>query len=472
MSTNGSPNILLIIADDLGRDNVLITDRSPQREVFVMTDAGGPKILGALEYLTILLHNGLEFSQAWAQPACSPTRGSIYTGTWPWRNGVGSPANTPTLDSAAPGIEALPRLLSPAGYESGLFGKWHLGSTAGSLPPDHGWDRHIGTLGGVVGDYELWPKVDSDTGYVVVNNTTYVTRDTVEEAGAWIASVDPVTPWFATIAFHTPHSPFHEPPFGFTLPGGIVPTTIDDMFNAMAQNMDANIGRLLGSGAGPAMTSIDPAQLENTVIIFVGDNGSDVDVATEEEKTTIFEGGVRVPMVIADGHAVADTMAGVAPTPRFLDPGKLDRTSPRMVHVVDLYATIVEVSGTSAAMPTPLDSASLWRFPSRPGARRPVREFNFSQYYTNNVRRATIRDGDYKLNYEHPGQWSMYAYWDGEVPGLEDSTATDIFGSTLLDVQAGTSTRAADSLDALLDELVLGGNYALDDVGTAFPDPR
>jgi len=63
MSTSGKPNILLIIADDLGADSVIVTDRSPEAKMYVMTDAGGPKDLGELDYLSVLLRNGLYFEQ-------------------------------------------------------------------------------------------------------------------------------------------------------------------------------------------------------------------------------------------------------------------------------------------------------------------------------------------------------------------------------------------------------------------------
>lgn len=480
MSTSGKPNILLIIADDLGADVVLVTDRSPERKMYVMTDAGGPMILGELDILGILLRNGLWFEQAWAQPACSPTRGSIYTGTWPWRNGVGSPTGTPQLDPLL--VTTLPELLVPEGYECGLFGKWHLGEAVGYRPPDHGWDRHVGTLGGTVTDYYNWPKRDSDTGYAAVaNSLVYATRETVEEAGTWIAGLPVDTPWFATIAFHTPHDPFHTPPFGYLLPGGAAPVLDDTKFNAMAQNMNANIGRLLGTGAGAVMAPIDAIatdQLENTVIIFVGDNGSHSDIATEEPKTTIFEGGVRVPMIVADGQAVANELSGVTPVPRFLAAAKLNHSSPRLVHAVDLYETINEIAGATGARPNPMDSVSLWSFPSLAGSQPPTRQFNFSQYYETGAagaatdQRATIRNLDYKLNYVHPDQWSLYAYWAGEVPGLEDASAADIYPGALADVLAGVSNDAADNLDALLDELFLTGNYAVDDTGTAWNDPR
>ena len=477
MSTSGKPNVLLIIADDLGADSVIVTDRSPEAKMYVMTDAGGPRDLGELDFLSVLLRNGLYFEQAWAQPVCSPTRASIYSGTWPWRNGVGYPM-TPQLNPAI--VTALPVLLGPEGYQSGLFGKWHLGSNAGFRPPDHGWDMHVGTLGGVVLDYENWNKDSSATGYASATlTTTYATRDTVEEAGTWINGLAANVPWFATIAFHSPHDPFHEPPSGYQLPRGATPTTDDEMFNAMSQNFDANIGRLLGSGVGPAMDSIPQDQLENTVIIFIGDNGSPPTVAEEEPKTEIGEGGVRVPMIVADGASVAAEMAGATAPPAFLAQEKLNKRTKKLVHVVDLYEAIAEIAGVSpASLPAVRDSVSLWRFPSLAGNLPPTRQYNFSQFYRATILGATIRNNGYKLNCEvvpaGPTTWAFYEYFEGEIPGLEGAagTASDIFASALADVQAGVSNPAADNLNELLDELILSGNYQLDDAGTLWADPR
>lgn len=485
MSTTGKPNILLIIADDLGADTVLVTDRSPVRSMYVMTDAGGPRILGELPHLSTLLHSGLYFGQAWAQPVCSPTRASLYCGIWPWRNGVGYPT-APELDPAL--VTSLPDLLVGEGYESGLFGKWHLGDTTPYLPaPDHGWNLHVGTLAGVItaptgsgNDYMNWDKYTSADGYAppATPTATYATQDTVNEAGAWIGGLLSTTPWFATIAFHTPHSPFHTPPAGFQLPAGAAPVTDDDEFNAMAQNMDYNIGRLLGSGAGPAIDSIAQDQLENTVIIFLGDNGSPPDTALEEPKATIYEGGVRVPMIVADGTVVGAELAGTTATPRFLHANKLNRTSPRLVHAVDLYETITEVAGVTAALPSPMDSVSLWRFASRPGPRPRTRDFNFSQYFRGNEQAVTIRNESHKLNCVRTDSggvvtwaWSLYAYWRSEVPGLEDGSATDVYATALSDLTAGISNDDSDNLQALINELTLTGNYSIDDTGTAWVWP-
>lgn len=76
MSTTGNPNILLIIAGDLGRDVVNITDTGVNRRMQVITNDGTSDIEGELPNVSLFLRNGLYFGQAWAQPACSPTRAS------------------------------------------------------------------------------------------------------------------------------------------------------------------------------------------------------------------------------------------------------------------------------------------------------------------------------------------------------------------------------------------------------------
>ena len=166
-----TPNILLIIADDLGQDVVKIRTKitdSGTRAMRVYTNDGAVDIYGDLPNTSRLLRNGLYFSQAWAQPACSPTRASIFTGLHPWQNGVGSPLGE--LETKK--FTTLPNLLAASGYVSGLFGKWHLGMTDGYLPKDHGWAKHVGTLDnlteepGPYSGYGDWNMVDSDKSFV------------------------------------------------------------------------------------------------------------------------------------------------------------------------------------------------------------------------------------------------------------------------------------------------------------------
>ena len=513
MSTNPeSPNVLLLIADDLGQDVVNITGSGATRAIEVHTNDGAVDIDGALPNLSRLLRNGLYFSQAWAQPACSPTRASIYTGLQSWKHGVGSPVG-PQLDSAA-GFTTLPNLL-PSEYMSGLFGKWHLGETAGFRPTDHGWDKHFGTLAGVIPDYYNWDYVDSDTGYTSTNTTDYATLRTGREAADWINGLAADTPWFATVAFHTPHaaSPAPPPDRFQDPPGGFDPATPGDplsdarKFNLMVQNMDGNLGRLLGTVGIPTGSLYYPPipedQLSNTIIIFIGDNGSPEQVALEEEKVRVYEYGVRIPMIIADGQAVMNEINGQNVEPRFLHSSRLNATLPFMAHVVDLYKTIVRLVDPDAdAFPADTDSEDFSHLVKNPPQRPrleppepprgipdgpfdpgtglppiqitlPPRFFNFSQYYVGAERRATIRDAFYKLNYHEDSdpltpEYALFRYDNGEIPNREDDgTATDVF----IDARDGVDAEAQEHLNWLLDELI--PNYRRDeDLANTFPDPR
>lgn len=422
MSTSpDTPNILLLIADDLGKSTVRITGSGASRAIEVHSvDTADTDIVGAMPHTSRLLRNGLHFTSAWAHPACSPTRASIYTGLHPWKHGVGSPGGAPVLDPGG-AFTTLPNRL-PVGYLSGLFGKWHLGEEGTSTPTDHGWARHIGTMGGELPDYFVWEVVDSASAnpYEPVpldanpggDVTQYATLRTVRDTADWINSLSPDTPWFATVAFNTPHDPFHEPPGGFdpATPG----ITSDDgyLFNLMVQNMDFNIGRLLGTsgqvGGRRYFPPIAADQLSNTIIIFIGDNGAPSGVSREEHKAEVYEGGVRVPMIFTDGQALVNELQGQEINPRFLHASRVNADAGQMIHVTDLYATIarladpaaddvlddVDSKDFSAILKNPVFDKPLLKRPGGvPGGKPPrdplagprpaitiVRSFNFSQW--------------------------------------------------------------------------------------------
>ncbi len=499
MSTDGRPNILLIIADDLGEDVVVNTVVDGKRSLAVSTNNGA--VLGPLPNLGLLKRNGLRFSQAWSQPACSPTRASIFTGLHSWRHGIGSP-NRHDL-RATDTLKTLPQML-PDEYVCGLFGKWHLGDERGTRPTDHGWDRYQGALGGAFNEggstnsYDSWPRVDSATGYLEGDlEEMHATWVTVRDAGTWIEEIvalDASTPWFVTVAFNAPHSPFHLP----TLPtewGGAswgydddVPTVINQnrnpfMFNAMTQNLDANVGRLLGSVSGGIagqldIPAIDEGQLENTIIIFVGDNGSPEAVAPREAKTEIYEGGIKVPMIIADGQAVGQELASETVAPRYLSADKIDRSSNQPVHLVDLCATIATIADESGeGLPDDLDSVDLGPLFTEPSSQPLIRQFNFAQYFSGDTKRATIRDLDYKLNFIDDGEtssYSLFRYEGTRIPGSEipgngpddpEGNAPDL----LEEAASGDDPDAAVHLHSLVTELM--ANYRLDDADERFPLP-
>jgi arylsulfatase A-like enzyme len=485
MSTvGGKPNILLLIADDLGLDLVDVYGRGTSKAMDVVTyDNSGVEIRGHLPTISRFLRNGLNFKQAWAQPACSPTRASLYTGLHPWKHGVGSPYNNPEL-SASSSLTTLPEML-PGEYVSALFGKWHLGMRAGTYPTDHGWDLFNGSLGGQLEDYNEWTNPQSDHDYYPADRREYATWATAKDAAEWINDQNPDLPWFATLAFNAPHAPFHVPrvgsnpsyAFGYNESTSGDQSTADYKFNVMTQCLDKAIGVLIGDASFGFAGSYDfdpipPEQLKNTVIFFLGDNGSPREVAIQEPKKEIYEGGIEIPLIIADGRAVLQEMRGNNINPLYLDSTKLNGRTNRLVNVVDLYKTIIKLADPDADnFPSNLDSRDLCPLLQNPGPQAPVRRHNFAQFFKDgdpNEKRATIRNTKYKLNYDARNNpvYSFYEYENREVDGREDDgSAVDIYNEAIHEV----GTERSDNLNALMDELIQDYQINQDE---EFPDTR
>ncbi|XYH99295.1 LamG-like jellyroll fold domain-containing protein [Sorangium sp. So ce1128] len=126
------PNLLLILADDLGVDALRIDDVTGHVTVALDGSDENARVPRRLPNLEKLLDSGLHFTRAWAQPTCSPTRGSLFTGLHPWKTGVGfpSPPGNDTLamkPKSGKTIVSLAEALRGAGYSCGMFGKWDLG---------------------------------------------------------------------------------------------------------------------------------------------------------------------------------------------------------------------------------------------------------------------------------------------------------------------------------------------------------
>jgi arylsulfatase A-like enzyme len=221
-------------------------------------------------------------------------------------------------------------------------------------------------------DYFSWMK---STNGVLSNSTTYATTDLVNDAVAWINARNAASqPWIAWVAFNAPHSPFHVPPTN--LHGyGANPATNLLKYRAAVQSMDTEIGRLLGA-----------VNSATTDIIFVGDNGTPGQVIqppydNAHSKDTLYEGGTRVPFIIK-GPSVAGG----------------GRTDASLVHVVDLFSTILELAGVPLPTDVTLDSKSLKPILAGLGdeSRRRLYIDQFDQNATTTGGRA-IRDDRYKL---------------------------------------------------------------------------
>lgn len=308
-------NVLVVMADDLG------------------TDAVGCYGLGLRSVPTpnidALAQNGVRFTRAYMNPACSPTRGCIMTGRYGFRTGVPT-----TVGNNEPGLNQNEMTLAQAltiaapGYAKAMVGKWHLGMLAGAASPNlRGWPHFSGILEGGVGDYYHWVKTVDGQQSV---STNYLATDQVDDGLAWINAQ--TQPWMLLMSLCSPHGPYQAPPAHLhtrNLAGFDPRTQTRPFYEAMVEAFDTELGRLLNS--------MSPAVRANTNILFFGDNGTDSAQTippfdATRLKGSLYEGGFRVPM-IASGPAVAN-------------PG---RTSAALVSAVDVFTTVLDLCGAAPA---------------------------------------------------------------------------------------------------------------------------
>jgi arylsulfatase A-like enzyme len=349
-------NILVIIGDDMGVDKV---------SSYAADYPGyAPAFLPNTRAIDSLAAAGLRFTRTWVTPLCSPTRASFQTGVFPFRHDIGT-----ALGDAAVGLDTTAQVMlaqsfSNQGYKTGMFGKWHIGTEAADgttgypvttpftvepHPSLAGWDRFFGIYDGYPGagrSFTDWPRVSwlsSGTGYVA-DETQHMTDRTAEVALDWInrQSGD----WLAVVAFSAPHSPDTASSswqYGdadvtrYRTPGLSCLATSScgagnearAVYQGMAEHVDLEIEELLNG--------INPAVMEETLIIFFGDNGTPNAVqeslfAVGRGKGTVYENGIRVPMVVADGATWLNRTAGAIVTPgRVVEAG---------VHTTDVYQTV------------------------------------------------------------------------------------------------------------------------------------
>lgn len=383
-NSSGIENILIIIADDMGVDNVTVYDEHSQSAFTPTIDQ--------------LAQEGVLFRNAWANPSCAPTRGSLMTGRYAFRNGVTHPnAGQNVLDTDEVTIA---EVMSEAGYQTALFGKWHLGNgrgaNVGTLPTDQGFDHYSGHINGNIGDYFAWPKATlTAPGQAVANNeiteTGYATEINTQEAVSWINTT--INPWLAIVSYAAPHSPFHVPPVNrysnIDLNGDVGDTcggqgidSDNDCYRAMAETMDSYINDLL--------TGINSEKLANTLIIFMGDNGTPTQTTinegvfrTNHAKGTAFQGGVRVPFIMAGGNNV-----------------NLENTEVSdLIHVTDIFPTIIDIVGVQAPDNVIIDGESFLgqitsTVPARP------QTFQFAESINGDIDQWAMSDGTTKFIFD------------------------------------------------------------------------
>ena len=363
---SGPPNIVFIMADDLGYADVSCYGRP---------DISTPNIDG-------LAAKGVRFLQAYANSAvCSATRTALITGRYQYRLPIGLEEPLAGRDvGLPPDHPTLPSLLKKAGYGTTLVGKWHLGLLPKFGPLQSGYDHFYGFRGGAVDYYthankkdDLW---DDD---VQVHQMGYLTdmlgSRAVDVVNGYAKSG---RPFLISLHFNAPHWPWEAPGDQaesnrlrsasslFDFDGGTQKT-----YQRMIQEMDLQIGRVLEALNANSMA-------KNTIVIFTSDNGGERFADTwpfTGRKTELLEGGLRIPAIIS--------------WPASIPQG---RTTDQVAVTMDWMPTLLAAAGLSSDPAFLPDGINLLPMLKQDAAT--VERKLFWRYKANAQRAA--RDGDYK----------------------------------------------------------------------------
>ncbi|MCA9424489.1 MAG: sulfatase [Candidatus Omnitrophica bacterium] len=329
------PNIVLILADDLGWSDV--------------------SFMGSQYYetphLDQLAREGMKFTNAYTNaPNCAPTRACLMTGLYTPRHGIftvgtserGESRNRklipiPNKTELDPRFTTLPEVLKAAGYHTASIGKWHLGKGKEGGPQAHGFDLNIGgdNEGRTRSHFAPYHNPNLEEG----PDGEYLTDRLTDEAIHYIEAHQS-SPFFLYLPHYAVHTPIqakeekiekyrHKPPHG----GQNNPT-----YAAMIESLDEGVGRI--------METLDRLDLRRkTLVIFFSDNGGHGGITSNAPlrgmKGMLYEGGIRVPLVLSLPGTIAQ-----------------DSVSDTPVIGIDFFPTLLEIAGVAKPADLNLDGLS------------------------------------------------------------------------------------------------------------------
>jgi arylsulfatase A-like enzyme len=290
----GSPNIVLILMDDLGYGDI---------GSYGVPDAKTP-------HIDRLAREGVKLTEFYANGAnCSPTRAGFISGRYQQRVGIEMPLGANAGDGdrgLIPSATSLGTLLRGRGYATALIGKWHLGWNPQFHPNRHGFDEFWGFLGGFL-DYYNNLGQNTVAGGPIGNqrdlyhndqpatSSGYFTDEITAHAKSFIEG-HKSEPFFIEVAFNATHWPFQPP--GLTEDQRSRPDILHDGtradYVAMLERADRGVGEILDT--------LDRLQIaRNSLVIFTSDNGGEWlsrNAPFFHRKSTLWEGGIRVPALL------------------------------------------------------------------------------------------------------------------------------------------------------------------------------
>ena len=345
MNTTHRPNIIFIVADDLGYADL---------GCYGGRDASFGPVSPVLDGLAA---HGLKLTQGYSNsPVCSPTRFALMTGRYQYRlrGAAEEPINSKSRGSTTLGLPpehpTLPSMLRDAGYRTALMGKWHLGYPPAFGPLRSGYDEFFGPMSGGVdyfthcsstGQHDLYlgDAEQQEGGYL----TDLITNHGLDFVRRMAGGARSGTPFFLSLHYTAPHWPWEtrddealaQEVKGnlFHLHGGNI-----DTYRRMIHHMDEGIGRLMD------LLRIEGLE-RDTLVVFTSDNGGERfsdNWPLVGGKMDLTEGGIRVPWI--------------AHWPAVIAPGS---TSTQTCMTMDWTATMLDAAGAPAAASHPLDGRSL-----------------------------------------------------------------------------------------------------------------
>ena len=360
------PNILLIIADDMGRDATFGFNEGSLKPI--------------TPHINSIKNNGITFQNFWSYPTCSPTRASIITGKYGYRTGVKWAGDV--LPSTERSLQKYIKEETGSRYNSAVIGKWHLSGHNSSLNRSaFGIDYYAGLMGGGLQNYFQW-NLTNDQGTNLQSG--YSSKIFTDLAMDWVGAQD--QPWFLWLAYNAPHTPFHKPPSIMHNQGELTNYSegIDPMpyYLAAIEAMDFQIGRLING--------LTQEERDNTIILFMGDNGTPNEVGQSPYpdnavKGSLYQGGINVPLFVS-GKGVQRT-----------------GNDYNLLTSTDLFSTIAQLAGVDSDEIH--DSKSFMNLLTADDGQR---AFQYSEMESPNASKWAISNGDYKLIVRANGAQELY----------------------------------------------------------------
>ncbi|MFD0835935.1 sulfatase [Mariniflexile aquimaris] len=389
------PNIIIIMTDDQGYADV---------------GFNGSKDIITPE-LDKLASSGTICTSAYVtHPFCGPSRAGLLTGRYPHE--FGSQFNLPANSEKSVG-EGIPlsekfisNTLQDAGYYTGIIGKWHLGAVEGYEPKDRGFDHFYGFLGGghnffpedyttkykqqvAAGNKNIWEYLTPlQRNGVETEETEYLTDELSHDAVRFVTDASKKNkPFFLYLAYNAPHTPLEAKEEDMAKFSNIKDKA-RRTYAAMVYAVDRGVGELVA-----ALKATN--QYENTLIVFLSDNGGRTDQGANNfplrgVKGDTYEGGYRVPMFF---HWPNQVPAGK----------KFDFP----VTALDLYPTFAGLAKATIPKEKQLDGKNIWNDVVK-GSNPRKGEMIFSMRHRNGFSDVGVRMDEWKATKAYNSSWKLY----------------------------------------------------------------